>query len=742
MAKTNPPPISIKQAVHKLQLSLLEGIRHESQLTAASSLISRNDYQDVVTERTIANLCGYPLCNNPLPSDRPRKGRYRISLKEHKVYDLHETYLYCCTSCVVNSRVYAESLQPERPLVSNSGKINEILKLFGDLGSKDLGKNGDLGFGDLKIEEKLDVKMGQMSLDDWIGPSNAIEGYVPVIDRSFKKPSSSKKPGIVFKPKSPKAKTDKGKPLNHVDFTSTIIMGDQSGFPECSSDPNLKEYIAKLEGLEADQFINVQVPSIPVDSGSELSSSKKPSSLKKRGNVSKPKSPKAKEDKGKSVKPVDFTSTIIMGNQSSFPECSSDPKLKKYITKLEELEAGQSINLQVPSIPLDSGSELSSLVGEPQFGIPVMPYDAAEGVSNRDAKELKKEVFSEKVAEQNEASLKSSLKSSGVRKLDRSVTWADQKSSGTSKLIEVREMSEIPGNADLTDEEDDDGSMFLRSAQACARALNQASEAVVSGEADVADAVSEAGIIILPQSHNDDDEEEDDEDNDDEDSQTEGTMDDDTLEEDLVPLKWPKKPGVFNSEVFNAEDSWYEPPPEGFSVNLSSFATMYMALFGWITSSSLAYIYGQEDQSHEDFVFANGREYPGKIVLSDGRSSEIKVTLAGCLSRALPKVAADLRLKTPTFVIEKELGQLLNTMSFLDSIPAFKLKQWHVIVLLFVDALSVCRIPGIAPHMTGGRILLQMVLEGGQVSGEEYEIMKDLLIPLGRVPQFSAQSGA
>ncbi|KAL5700709.1 protein-serine/threonine phosphatase [Ranunculus cassubicifolius] len=654
MAKTNPPPISIKQAVHKLQLSLLEGIRHESQLTAASSLISRNDYQDVVTERTIANLCGYPLCNNPLPSDRPRKGRYRISLKEHKVYDLHETYLYCCTSCVVNSRVYAESLQPERPLVSNSGKINEILKLFGDLGSKDLGKNGDLGFGDLKIEEKLDVKMGQMSLDDWIGPSNAIEGYVPVIDRSFKKPSSSKKPGI----------------------------------------------------------------------------------------VSKPKSPKAKEDKGKSVKPVDFTSTIIMGNQSSFPECSSDPKLKKYITKLEELEAGQSINLQVPSIPLDSGSELSSLVGEPQFGIPVMPYDAAEGVSNRDAKELKKEVFSEKVAEQNEASLKSSLKSSGVRKLDRSVTWADQKSSGTSKLIEVREMSEIPGNADLTDEEDDDGSMFLRSAQACARALNQASEAVVSGEADVADAVSEAGIIILPQSHNDDDEEEDDEDNDDEDSQTEGTMDDDTLEEDLVPLKWPKKPGVFNSEVFNAEDSWYEPPPEGFSVNLSSFATMYMALFGWITSSSLAYIYGQEDQSHEDFVFANGREYPGKIVLSDGRSSEIKVTLAGCLSRALPKVAADLRLKTPTFVIEKELGQLLNTMSFLDSIPAFKLKQWHVIVLLFVDALSVCRIPGIAPHMTGGRILLQMVLEGGQVSGEEYEIMKDLLIPLGRVPQFSAQSGA
>lgn len=33
------------------------------------------------------------------------------------------------------------------------------------------------------------------------------------------------------------------------------------------------------------------------------------------------------------------------------------------------------------------------------------------------------------------------------------------------------------------------------------------------------------------------------------------------------------------------------------------------------------------------------------------------------------------------------------------------------------------------------------MLEGAKISAEEYEIMKDILIPLGRVPQFIMQSG-
>lgn len=192
--------ISVKEAIHKMQLSLLEGIRDEGQLFAAGSLMCQGDYQDVVTERSIANICGYPLCSNSLPSERPRKGRYRISLKEHKVYDLHETYMYCSTSCVVSSRAFAGSLREERCSDFNSAKLNQIMRLFEGLNlnsTEDLGKNGDLGFSELKIQEKPDIKVGEVSAKEWIGPSNAIEGYVPKKDRSTKPaPSKNRKQGI------------------------------------------------------------------------------------------------------------------------------------------------------------------------------------------------------------------------------------------------------------------------------------------------------------------------------------------------------------------------------------------------------------------------------------------------------------------------------------------------------------------------------------------------------------------
>lgn len=185
-------PITVTDTVYKLQHHLLEGIKNEDQLFAAGSLMSRSDYEDVVIERSIANLCGYPLCNNSMPLDRPHKGRYRISLKEHKVYDLHETYMYCSSSCVVNSRAFAGSLQEERCSVLNPMKLNDILRMFDNL-SLDyecLGENGDLGLPNLKIQEKMVGSVGEVSVEEWIGPSNAIEGYIPQRDRvSINSPS-------------------------------------------------------------------------------------------------------------------------------------------------------------------------------------------------------------------------------------------------------------------------------------------------------------------------------------------------------------------------------------------------------------------------------------------------------------------------------------------------------------------------------------------------------------------------
>lgn len=186
----NDQSISVSEAVHKIQLRLLDGIRDEKKLISSGSLISRSDYEDVVTERSISNTCGYPLCQNPLPSEPRRRGRYRISLNEHRVYDLQETSRFCSTDCLINSRVFAGSLQEQRCSVLNHAKLNAIFSLFDDvdLNDEDLGENGDLGFSNLKIKENEEIKAGEVSL---VGPSNAIEGYVPQREL-VSKPSSSK----------------------------------------------------------------------------------------------------------------------------------------------------------------------------------------------------------------------------------------------------------------------------------------------------------------------------------------------------------------------------------------------------------------------------------------------------------------------------------------------------------------------------------------------------------------------
>ncbi|KAI3885414.1 hypothetical protein MKX03_036306 [Papaver bracteatum] len=558
-------------AVHKLQLALLEGIQDENKLFAAGSLISKKDYEDVVTERSISNLCGYPLCMNSLPLQRPRKGRYRISLKEHKVYDLQETYMYCSSDCVVNSLAFGGSLQDDRCPVVNSSNVNEVLKLFEGLSLEEEGlgkKKGDLGLSELRIHEKMDAKVGE---DDWIsGPSNAIEGYVP--------------------------------------------------------------------------------------------------------------------------------------KQSSSKTMSGESKV-----------------------------ELNNLNLKSQAEIPEVSYSASKCGSDINVSDLEEELCAGIDALLQETTLKSYSKSSGSKKLTRSVTWADEKvtdngNESHGNLCHVEEMGDTQGSAESSRNqivEDMDSSVRLASAEACANALKQAAEDVACGESDATHAVSEAGIIILPQHMNGGN----------------TKMVENALEPESAPLKWPTKPGIFNFEVLDSENSWFETLPEGFSLGLSPFATMYMAVFGWVTSSSLAYVYGREEDSQEEFSSVNGRSYPYKIVLSDGRSSEIKQTLSGCLARALPRLVMDLRLPTPVSFLEQGMSRLIETMSFIDALPSFRMKQWHVIVLLFMDALSVCQIPGLSSHMTGTRMLTHKVLDGAQISSEEYELLKDHIIPLGRLPQFSTQSG-
>lgn len=93
---------------------------------------------------------------------------------------------------------------------------------------------------------------------------------------------------------------------------------------------------------------------------------------------------------------------------------------------------------------------------------------------------------------------------------------------------------------------------------------------------------------------------------------------------------------------------------------------MWMALFALVTSSSLAYIYGRDEGFYEDYSSVNGREYPRKVVLREGRSSEIKQTVEGCFSRALPGLVADLRLPIPLSTLEQGVVLIHLNVIFLN----------------------------------------------------------------------------
>jgi len=50
----------------------------------------------------------------------------------------------------------------------------------------------------------------------------------------------------------------------------------------------------------------------------------------------------------------------------------------------------------------------------------------------------------------------------------------------------------------------------------------------------------------------------------------EGTEEDaDILQNDSVTLKWPRKPGISDIDFFESDDSWFDAPPEGFSLTVS-----------------------------------------------------------------------------------------------------------------------------------------------------------------------------
>ncbi|TRY87528.1 hypothetical protein DNTS_007087 [Danionella cerebrum] len=83
---------------------LLEDRVTEQFLVECAWDITPANYKDTVEERSIAKLCGYPVCSNKLTNVPTQQ--YKISTKTNRVYDITERKCFCSNFCYKASKCF------------------------------------------------------------------------------------------------------------------------------------------------------------------------------------------------------------------------------------------------------------------------------------------------------------------------------------------------------------------------------------------------------------------------------------------------------------------------------------------------------------------------------------------------------------------------------------------------------------------------------------------------------------
>ncbi|KAE8610620.1 hypothetical protein XENTR_v10012185 [Xenopus tropicalis] len=123
---------------------LLEDDVSEVYLLDSAKYIAPAHYKDTVEERTIIQLCGYPVCQNRL--ENVPKQKYKISTKTNKVYDITERKCFCSNFCFRASKYYEAQL-PKTPVWMRDGESPPDIKLLKE------GKSGHSGI-EVKLSER------------------------------------------------------------------------------------------------------------------------------------------------------------------------------------------------------------------------------------------------------------------------------------------------------------------------------------------------------------------------------------------------------------------------------------------------------------------------------------------------------------------------------------------------------------------------------------------------------------
>ncbi|EGG20165.1 hypothetical protein DFA_07285 [Cavenderia fasciculata] len=103
--------VKVEKKTFEIQSYLIDISVSDAELKQYAIFLQPNHYDDIVLERAISKLCGFPNCKNQIkPNQNTHK--YIISTKDQKVYDQSELSNYCSTDCLTKSKFYRFTLDP------------------------------------------------------------------------------------------------------------------------------------------------------------------------------------------------------------------------------------------------------------------------------------------------------------------------------------------------------------------------------------------------------------------------------------------------------------------------------------------------------------------------------------------------------------------------------------------------------------------------------------------------------
>ncbi|KAM9322316.1 putative RNA polymerase II subunit B1 CTD phosphatase rpap2 [Pholidichthys leucotaenia] len=126
--------LELERTALKVVERLLENSVTEDFLVDCAKFITPANYKDTVEERSIAKLCGYPICPNKLGKIPTQQ--YKISTKTNRVYDITERKCFCSNFCYKASKEFELQIS-KTPLWLRQHESPPEIKLLkkGDCGS-------------------------------------------------------------------------------------------------------------------------------------------------------------------------------------------------------------------------------------------------------------------------------------------------------------------------------------------------------------------------------------------------------------------------------------------------------------------------------------------------------------------------------------------------------------------------------------------------------------------------------